>query len=76
MTTTPAPRGYLARQFGEALTAKREAAGLSQRAQAKALDLANNTYRELELGLANITLDRLERVAADMGLDVGLYTNR
>lgn len=69
------PRGYLARQLGAALTAKREAAGLSQRAQAKRLGMANNTLRELELGLANPTLARIEELAANADLDVELTTD-
>jgi transcriptional regulator with XRE-family HTH domain len=72
---TQAPRGYLARQFGEALVAKREAAGLSQRAQAKALGIAGNTLRELELGLANPTVGRLEQIAAAMDIDLSLFVD-
>ena len=67
-----AERGYLARQLGAALTAAREKAGLSQRAQAKELGVAGNTLRELELGLANPTLGRIEDLADGLDLDVEL----
>lgn len=65
-------RGYLARQLGTALAGARDRAGLSQRAQAKALGIAGNTLRELELGLANPTLSRIEDLAAGMGLTIEL----
>lgn len=76
--TTPDPdrpqphRGYLAAQFGEALIVARESADLSQRAQARALGIAGTTLRELELGLANPTLARVEDLAEALGLDVAL----
>lgn len=66
--------GYLARQLGDALVARRERLGLSQRAQARELGIAGNTYRELELGLANPTLARIEQLAKDLDLDLELAT--
>lgn len=60
--------GYLAVQLGEALSAARGDA--SRRATAQRLDLAGNTLRELELGLANPTLRRVEEVAALYGLEI------
>lgn len=65
-------RGYLARQLGTALTAARERAGKSQRAQARDLGIAGNTLRELELGLANPTLGRIEDLAEGLELTVDL----
>lgn len=67
-----AERGYLARQLGAALTTARERAGRSQRAQARELGVAGNTLRELELGLANPTLGRIEDLADGLDLDVEL----
>lgn len=72
MTRLPADRGYLAAQLGEGLTAAREAAGKSQRGQAADLGIAGNTLRELELGLANPTLARVEALAEDLDLVVEL----
>lgn len=77
--TAPDPvaeRGYLAAQLGAALVAVREHAGLSQRAQARELGVAGNTLRELELGLANPTLSRIEDLAAGLGLTVELRVRR
>lgn len=65
-------RGYLARQLGTALTTARERAGKSQRAQARDLGIAGNTLRELELGLANPTLGRIEDLAEGLELTVEL----
>lgn len=65
-------RGYLASQLGAGLEAARERASLSQRAQAKELGIAGNTLRELELGLANPTLARIEDLADDLDLVVEL----
>lgn len=65
-------RGYLARQLGDALTGARDRAGKSQRAQARDLGIAGNTLRELELGLANPTLGRIEDLAEGLDLDVEL----
>ena len=78
MSTAPEPaeRGYLAQQLGKGITAARERAGLSQRAQGKALGIAGNTLRELELGLANPTLSRIEDLAAGMGLTIELKVKR
>jgi transcriptional regulator with XRE-family HTH domain len=73
--TTP-DRGYLATQLGNALTLHRSNASLSQRAQAKALGIAGNTLRELELGLANPTLARIEELAEALGLKVELKVTR
>lgn len=69
-------RGYLATQLGEGLTKARESTGQSQRAAAKGLGVANNTLRELELGLANPTLARVEELAAKVGLRVRLVITR
>lgn len=56
------PRGYLAAQFGEQLTAQR--GDRSQRAYAETvLGIAPMTLRELETGVANPTLGRIERIA-------------
>jgi transcriptional regulator with XRE-family HTH domain len=74
--TATSTRGYLAHQLGQALTAHRERTGLSQRAQARALGVAGNTLRELEQGLANPTLGRIEDVAAALGLTVELRVRR
>lgn len=73
MSDTPAAeRGYLAHQLGEGLTRARTAAGKSQRAQARELGIAGNTLRELELGLANPTLSRIEDLAEDLEVTVKL----
>ena len=74
--TDPTPRGYLAQQLGEGLVKARDAAGLSQRAQAKAIGIAGNTLRELELGIANPTLARVEDLAAELGLTIELRVTR
>lgn len=71
-----APRGYLAQQLGAGITRARDRVGLSQRAQAKAIGIAGNTLRELELGLANPTLARVEELAASLGLKVELRVTR
>lgn len=75
MTEQP-EHGYLARHLGEALTRVREAAGKSQRGQADELGVAHNTLRELEQGLANPTLARIESIAAALGLRVKLVVTR
>ena len=75
MTEQP-ERGYLAHQLGEGITKAREAAGKSQRAQARDLGIAGNTLRELELGLANPTLARVEDLAEDLNLTVKLTVAR
>lgn len=68
--------GYLARQLGTALAKLRTDAGKSQRGQAEELGIAHNTLRELELGLANPTLARIEDLAAKLGLRVKLTITR
>lgn len=75
-TTTTRAAGYLARQFGAALTRAREATGKSQRAQARDLGVAGNTLRELELGQANPTLARIEDLAGKLGLTVELKVRK
>ncbi|MEG1971474.1 MAG: helix-turn-helix transcriptional regulator [Burkholderiaceae bacterium] len=60
--------GYLARQLGDGLTAIREAQGVGRDTVADGLGISKVTLRELEVGLANPTLARIERVAD--GLDV------
>lgn len=69
-------RGYLAHQFGEGITRARQQAGKSQRAQARDLGVAGNTLRELELGLANPTLSRIEELAEELDLNVRLTVTR
>lgn len=79
MSTQPTPpedHGYLAREFGDAITRARETAGDSQRGAARKLGIAHNTLRELEQGLANPTLARLEDLAAKLGLRVRLTITR
>lgn len=82
MTANPATpsdgqdHGYLAREFGDAITRAREADGESQRGQARRLGIAHNTLRELEQGLANPTLGRLESIATALGLRVRLTITR
>lgn len=68
--------GYLARQLGAALTRARQAAGKSQRAAARDLNIAGNTLRELELGEANPTLARIEDLAGKLGLTVELKVRK
>lgn len=71
MSTDPKPaRGYLAAQLGDALVKAR--GETSQRAQARELGIAGTTLRELELGLANPTLARVEDLAEALDLDVAL----
>ena len=69
-------RGYLAEQLGNGLVKARDTAGLSQRAQAKAIGIAGNTLRELELGIANPTLGRIEELAEALDLRVELKVTR
>lgn len=74
---TPAgPRGVLAEQFGKSLATARESLGLSQRAAARELNIAGNTLRELELGIANPTLARVEDVAERLGLVVEITARK
>lgn len=64
----------LADQLGKALT---EARGDRSRRQVAAeLGIAGNTLRELEHGLANPTLRRVEEVAEALNLDVELVVRR
>lgn len=74
--STANERGYLAHQLGEGLTRAREATGKSQRAQARDLGIAGNTLRELELGLANPTLGRIEELADALDVNVRLTVTR
>ena len=60
----------LTEQLGAGLRRVREARGRSQRGQAADLGIAGNTLRELEEGTANPTLDRIERLADDLGVEV------
>lgn len=65
-----APHGYLAQQFGRVLV---ETRGDESRRQAAArLGVSPNTLRELELGLANPTLKRVEEWASAQGLTAAL----
>lgn len=72
MSDTTPTRGYLAAQLGAGLTKARDRVGLSQRAQARKIGVAGNTLRELELGLANPTLGRVEDLAEALDLTVEL----
>lgn len=65
-------RGYLAAQLGAGLTKAREGHGKAQREAARDADMAQATLREVELGLANPTLARIERLADQLGVDVEL----
>lgn len=65
-------RGYLAQQLGDGLTKARERAGKAQREAARDAGMAQASLREVELGLANPTLDRIERLADELGVDVEL----
>lgn len=62
----------LSAQAASILTKRREELGLSRRALARELDVADTTLLELETGRANPTLDRLEKVAAGYGLELDL----
>lgn len=62
----------LAAQVGNILTKRREALGMSRRALARDLGVADTTLLEIEHGKANLTLDRLEQVAAGYGLAIDL----
>lgn len=58
---------------GAILKQHREALGVSRKALAEQHHLAANTLREVELGLGNPTLDRLERLARDVyGVELGI----
>lgn len=69
---TGQPLGYLADQLAKGLVSARERAGLSRRAFAEAHHVSHMTLRELEVGLANPTLKRVEEVAAMYGAKVEL----
>lgn len=69
MTTDREPTSDLARRIGDALTARRETLGLSRRALAEQAGVSNVSLLELEHGLANPTLARLEKVAGAYGID-------
>lgn len=62
----------LADQLGRALVEARQRSGKSRRQAAAELSVAPNTLRELELGLANPTLRRVEDLADELKLDVEL----
>lgn len=64
--------GYLSVQLGEALIRARQAKNLTRRQKALQDSKAPNTLREVELGLANPTLRRVEELAQEAGLDVRL----
>lgn len=72
MARKPPPPPSLAEQLGAILIAHREATGQSRRQLADEYDLAANTLRELELGLANPTLERVEVAASMYGLRLAL----
>lgn len=57
-------------QLGRELLRHRKARGQSRRAQAAALGVNPNTLRELEYGLANPTLARIDDLAGKLGLTV------
>jgi DNA-binding XRE family transcriptional regulator len=69
---TGRPLGYLADQLAKGLVASRERAGKSRRAFADEHGVSHMTLRELEVGLANPTLKRVEEVAAMYGAEVEL----
>ena len=75
MADAPA-RGYLADQLGAARVAAREASGLSRRQLADQVGVTHITLRELEEGLANPTLKRVEETAALYGLEVTFRTRK
>lgn len=72
--TDPTVEPQLARQVGEQLTAARQARGLSRRALAAELGLADTTLLALEHGRANPTLARLEQVATGYGIELAIET--
>ncbi len=65
-------RGYLAQQLGDGMAKAREDAGTPQRKAARDANMAQATLREVELGLANPTLARIEKLADALGLDIEL----
>jgi transcriptional regulator with XRE-family HTH domain len=62
----------LAEQLGTGLLSHRAGRHQSRRAVAAALGIAPNSLRELELGLANPTLRRVEELARKLNLRVTL----
>lgn len=75
----------LAVDAGELLQAARQADGLSRRAKAAAIGVAPPTLREVELGEANPTVERLEAIGREYGVqfviagfrvDSGLYIGK
>ena len=76
MTPDAPARGYLAEQLGAALVAARESSGLSRRQLAEQVGVTHITLRELEEGLANPTLKRIEETAALYGLEVTIRTRK
>lgn len=61
---------------GEQLTAARQAAGITRKRLAESNGQHPNTLREVELGEANPTLDRLEALAAMYGAEVTITIAR
>lgn len=64
------PEGTLAEQVGRLLASLREATGVSRRALAQELRIADTTLLEVEHGRANPTLERLERLADGYGVEL------
>jgi transcriptional regulator with XRE-family HTH domain len=62
----------LAEQAGRLLSQFREKAGHSRREMAREIGVADTTLLHLELGRANPTLARLERVAKAYGIRLKL----
>lgn len=60
----------LATQVGRLLASMREATGVSRRALAQELGLADTTLLEVEHGRANPTLARLETLAEGYGIEL------
>jgi transcriptional regulator with XRE-family HTH domain len=69
-TISGSPAGTLAEQVGRLFAASREATGLSRRALAQELGIADTTLLEIEHGRANPTLGRLAALADGYGLEV------
>jgi transcriptional regulator with XRE-family HTH domain len=59
-------------QIGEDIRRAREDAGLSQRRLAKAAGIGSSTLHDLELARHDPTVETLGRVAAGLGMDLGL----
>lgn len=76
MSPTKPRLGALATALGTALETAREASGKSRRALAEEAGLSHVTLRELEEGLANPTLKRVEETAALYGLEVVLTVRK